>query len=137
VRAFTTRTALALSVALLAGLTLSACGGGSHTSDVVPKSTPDIVPPADNSAEKAAGQTTSTSTSATGAKGATGEASEASSESGSESSEESSSKEASSEGTGGGAAGGTSAEKEKAPTENSKGTAEPSPTGGANAPSGK
>ena len=43
---------------------LSACGGSS-VSDAVPKSTPEITPPTDTSAEKAAAQTTSTSTTST------------------------------------------------------------------------
>ena len=65
-RAARSRLALARAVArrrVLAGAA-PACGGSS-VSDAVPKSTPDITPPNDTSAEKAAVQTTSTSTTTT------------------------------------------------------------------------
>ena len=50
---------------LLCSVGLAACGGGGNVSDAVPKSTPEITPPTDTSAEKAAVQTTSTSTTST------------------------------------------------------------------------
>ncbi|HXW58809.1 MAG TPA: hypothetical protein VEJ23_04960, partial [Solirubrobacteraceae bacterium] len=62
------RVALIAALALM-GAGLSACGGASSSSDAVPKSTPEITPPTDTSAEKAAGQTTSTATTAKGASG--------------------------------------------------------------------
>ena len=51
--------------ALLCPLALGACGGAGNVSDSVPKRTPDITPPTDTSAEKAAAQTTSTSATST------------------------------------------------------------------------
>ena len=66
------RIALAVCTALLSGFALGACGSSS-VSDAVPKSTPDILPPNDTSAEKAAVQTTSTSTTTTKTKTSTGE----------------------------------------------------------------
>jgi hypothetical protein len=124
-----------LCAVLLAGTMLAGCGGGNTAADVVPKSTPNIIPPTDTSAEKAAAQKTSTSS--TGAKGTTRPTGETASESetaGGSSEEASSEKSSTPEG---GAAGGTEAEKEKAAPTESKGTGEASPTGGANAPSGK
>jgi hypothetical protein len=133
----TARAATVAAVMLFASLTVVACGGGSPASDVVPKSTPDIIPPTNTAAEKAAVQTTSTSTTA---KGATGEKSSSASSSEGEG-KESSGAPSSSEGSGssetGGPAGGTSAgEKEKGASSEAP-TKEASPTGGANAPSGK
>ena len=64
-RSLSARAAVVALALLLAGGTLGACGGGSSVSDAVPKSTPDITPPNDTSAEKAAAQTTSTSTTST------------------------------------------------------------------------
>ena len=122
------RIALAVCTALLSGLALGACGS-SHVSDAVPKSTPDILPPNDTSAEKAAVQTTSTSTTTTKTKTSTGE-SETESPEGETSSGEtggSSSEETASGGTGG----------EEKETEKASKTEEPessSPTGGASAP---
>ncbi len=128
------RAAAVASIALLAGSTFAACGGSSVSSDAVPKSTPDIIPPTDTSAEKASAPTTSTSTTSKGASGATSSTGASSEEASSgESSGEPSSSESSSGSAGGGAAGGTAAEKEKA-SEPTKGTGEASPTGGANAP---
>lgn len=128
------RIALAALAALLSGAALAACGGSS-VSDAVPKSTPDITPPANTSAEKAAVQTTSTTTTATGTKstattGTTGESPAGESEKPSES--------ASSEASAG-AGGGTGAgekEKEAAKTEAKPEPKEAgsSPTGGASAP---
>ena len=120
------RIALAVCTALLSGFALGACGSSS-VSDAVPKSTPDIVPPNDTSAEKAAIQTTSTSTTKT--KTSTSESSETESPEGETSSETGGS---ASEET---ASGGTESE-EKTPEKSSK-TEEPessSPTGGASAP---
>ncbi|MCW3067601.1 MAG: hypothetical protein JWL67_226, partial [Solirubrobacterales bacterium] len=68
----TVRALAAACVALLAGGTLGACGSSS-VSEPLPKSTPDITPPSDTSAEKAAAQTTSTSTTATKTTPKTGE----------------------------------------------------------------
>jgi hypothetical protein len=123
------RVALAACLALLCGLGLSACGGAS-VSDPVPKSTPDITPPTDTSAEKASIQTTSTSTTASKTTTSTSEA---------ESSEASETPSEESSGTAGQgtAAGGTAAE-EKEKAAGKEGTkeseAESSPTGGASAP---
>jgi cytoskeletal protein RodZ len=112
------RGALVACAVLLAGATLSACGGAGNTSDQVPKSTPDIIPPTDTSAEKASAQTTSTATKATKS---TSTSSEGSSSSGSTGEAEKRESGGESAGTGGssgsssaGSAGGTSAEKEKA-----------------------
>jgi len=132
------RLAAIASVMLFASLTLVACGGGSSTSDVVPKSTPDIIPPTNTSAEKASAQTTSTSTTSKGATG-TGSSSGSTGEeaAGSESSGEPSSSEGASGSATGGPAGGTSAgEKEKAASTegSSKAGSEASPSGGASAP---
>jgi len=125
-----------LCAALLAGVMLGGCGGGNTAADVVPKSTPNITPPTDTSAEKAAAQKTSTS--ATGATGTTSTTGAASSESSGEGSSSESGGEASSEKPAeGGPAGGTEAEKEKAAPTESKGTGEASPSGGASAPSAK
>ena len=123
------RIALAVCTALLSGVALGACGSSS-VSDAVPKSTPDILPPNDTSAEKAAVQTTSTSTTKTKTKTSTGESSETESSEGETPSSEtggSASEETASGGTGG---------EEKAPEKSAK-TEEPgnsSPTGGASAP---
>jgi hypothetical protein len=123
-----TRLALALCTALLSGLALAACGS-STVSDAVPKSTPDLIPPTDTRAEKAAVQTTSTSTTST--KTATSESSE--SESGAGETPSSETGGSASEGT---ASGGTGSEekeaKETPKTEESAGNS--SPTGGASAP---
>jgi len=132
---------LGLSV-LLAGLALGACGA-STVSVSTPKSTPELIPPSDTSAEAAAIQTTATSTTATST--STNTTSTPESSSGSSSSGESSSggsSEPSSSGagsSGSGAGGGTpAAEKEKeAPKTEAKGGTEAggsSPTGGASAP---
>jgi hypothetical protein len=124
--------ALLAGMALLSGAALAACGGTS-VSDAVPKSTPDITPPTDTSAEKAAVQTTSTSTTSTKTTSTTGEGT-STSEGGTGEAAKEPSKEASSEV---GAAGGAAAEKEKekAPSsESSKGGEPASPTGGASAP---
>ena len=56
---------LAAGILLLCAVGLAACGGGGNVSDAVPKSTPDITPPTDTSAEAAAVQSTSTSTTST------------------------------------------------------------------------
>ena len=137
-RSSTGRPTLAAFAVLSVSLTLAACGGGSSVSDVTPKSTPDITPPTDTTAEKAAVQTTSTSTTSTTSTSTPGEGSSSESSSGETSKSEageSSSGESSSKS---GAAGGTSVEeKEKASGESSKGTGESSPSGGASAPSGK
>src|SRR5271165_247431 len=91
------RAAAVASIVLLAGSTFAACGGASASSDAVPKSTPDIIPPTDTSAEKASAQTTSTSTASKGASGTTSSAGSSGAEStGSESSGEPSSSESSS-----------------------------------------
>ncbi len=58
------RRALAGCAAVLSASVLAACGGSS-VSDAVPKSTPEITPPTNTAAEKAAVQTTSTSTTST------------------------------------------------------------------------
>ena len=132
------RPAIAALAALLAALALSACGGAS-VSETPPKSTPEITPPADNSAERAQSSTTSTTKKKT--TGATGESEgseagggEAETGSGESSSGESSSSEsgASSESSpsGGATAGGS--EKTGGETE-SKGESS-SPSGGASAP---
>ena len=134
------RAALATSVALVLGASIGGCGGASGTSDAIPKSSPDITPPTDTSAEKAAAQTTSTSTTSTTSKGTSGAGSSSESSSGEagkgESGGESSGGESSGESTKGGGAGGTSAEKEKASSEGggSKAGGEASPSGGASAP---
>src|SRR6185437_7165644 len=124
------RLAAIFSAALLCVLAISACGGSS-VSDQVPKSTPDIVPPNDTSAEKAASATTSTTATKTTKTSTTGESSESEASEG-ETPEEESGGTASEETTAGGT-GGT--EEEKAP-EKSSGTEEgaSSPTGGASAP---
>src|SRR4051794_18052627 len=103
------RLAAILSAALLCVLALSACGGSS-VSDPVPKSTPDIVPPNDTSAEKAAAATTSTTAAKTTKTSTSGESSE--SESGEGETPEEESGGTASEGT---ASGGTGEEEEKAP----------------------
>ncbi len=128
--------AILLAVMLFASLTLAACGGGSDSAEAVPKSTPDIIPPTNTSAEKASAQTTSTSTTSKGATGTGSTGSTGEEGSGSESSGEPSSSEGSSESPSGGAAGGTSAgEKEKAASkEATKGESQASPSGGASAP---
>jgi hypothetical protein len=130
------RAAIAASIVLLCSVSLAACGGGSNVSDAVPKSTPDITPPTDTSAEKAAVQTTSTSTTSTaksseGTSTAAGEESsgEASPSGGSESGPSESNGEAAggtSAGESSKSSGGASASKESAAT----------PSGGASAPSG-
>ena len=116
---------------LLCALVFSACGGSS-ASDPVPKTTPDIVPPNDTSAEKAATSTTSTSATKTTKTSTTGASAE--SETGEGETPESESGGTASEGT---ASGGTGNEKEeeKAPEKTEK-TEEgaSSPTGGASAP---
>jgi hypothetical protein len=128
------RVALAVSLVLLCAISLGACGGGSSVSDVVPKSTPDITPPSDTSAEKASVQSTSTSTTSTTPAGKSSEGSsgeetkeggEASSGAGSPSGESESSKSEA-----GGTSAGGSAKEESA----TKGEAKASPTGGAGAP---
>ncbi len=63
---------LASVAALLVGLTLGACGGGSNSADVPPHSTPEITPPASTQAESEATPTTSTSTVATTSKSSSG-----------------------------------------------------------------
>jgi hypothetical protein len=134
------RAAIAAGVLLLCSVGLGACGGGGSVSDAVPKSTPDIIPPTDTSAEKAAVQTTSTSTSST-SKTSTGESSEGSGEE-SESSEEAASSGGSESGaseSNGESAGGTSSETAKS-EETAKGGGSESaatPSGGASAPTGK
>ena len=124
------RLATIASAALLCAFGLAACGG-SKVSDPVPKSTPDITPPNDTSAEKAAASTTSTSATKTTKTSTTGESSESEKTEGE--TPESESGGTASEGT---ASGGTgSEEKEAAPEKSSKteeGTS--SPTGGASAP---
>jgi hypothetical protein len=126
------RIALAALAALLSGVALAACGGSS-VSDAVPKSTPDITPPANTSAEKAAVQTTSTTTTATKSTpttGTTGESAPAESEK--HESTEAGSGEASA-GAGGGTAA-TEKEKEAPKAEAKPESKESSPTGGASAP---
>jgi len=122
------RVAIAASVVLLCSVSLTACGGGSNVSDAVPKSTPDIIPPTDTSAEKAAVQTTSTSTTSTaksseGASDSSSEEAKASEEASSSGSSESGSNETAKSG---GAEPATKAGSESAAT----------PSGGASAPSG-
>ena len=125
--------ALALALALLLGaVTLAACGGGSSASDAVPKSTPEITPPNDTSAEKAAAQTTSTSTTSTSKTTTTKGESSANESGGNEATEEptsgGSSSGASEESKEATPSGGSSAEKEK------ESAAGASPSGGASAP---
>ena len=106
--------ALALAGVLLLSVTVTACGGSSASSDAVPKSTPEIVPPANTSAEKSAAHTTSTTTTSTAATGSTGETSGAESTGGEAAKSETGGESAGSgAGGGGSAAGGTAAEKEK------------------------
>jgi uncharacterized membrane protein YgcG len=105
------RVALCACLVVLGGLGLQACGGS--VSEAVPKSTPNIVPPSDTSAEKAALSTTSTSTTSTSKTSTNGETTSTGS-SGEASSESS---EASSGGTSeAGSSGGSSAGGEKAST---------------------
>lgn len=128
------RLALCTCMVLLAGVGLQACGGGS-VSESVPKSTPNIVPPHDTSAEKAALSTTSTSTTSTKSTSTTGEPSSSGGESSkSESSESSSSGGTSEAGSSGGASPG--GQEKAAPQESAKGTETPAggATGGASAP---
>ena len=96
---------LAAAGALLAALALAACGG-TKVSETSPKNTPEITPPNDTSAEKAAGTSSSTSTTKK-----TSTSSESSGESSSSSeSEASGGSEASSESSGAGSeSGGASA----------------------------
>jgi hypothetical protein len=129
------RIALSVLAALLSSAALAACGGSS-VSDAVPKSTPDITPPTNTSAEKAAIQTTSTTTTpsktSTAGTGTTGETPSSGEAEKSESKESAPSE--SSAGTGGGTSAG---EKEAAKTESkteSKSESGSSPTGGASAP---
>ena len=72
------RAMIAAAPPLFCSVGLAACGGGGGVSDAVPKSTPEISPPTDTSAEKAAVQTTSTSTTSTAksSEGSTGASSE-------------------------------------------------------------
>lgn len=126
------RVAMCACLVVLGGLGLQACGGGS-VSESVPKSTPNIVPPSDTSAEKAALSTTSTSTTSTsktstsgGETTSTGSSSESA---GSESSEAPSSGGTSEAGSSGGSSAGS--EKASTPEASSKST---EATGGASAP---
>lgn len=123
------RRALATLAGLLCTVLIAACGGSS-VSDAVPKSTPDITPPTDTSAEKAALQTTSTSTTATKPKTSTSESS------GSEAEGETPEGETGGSASEGTASGGTGSE-EKKPEEKAAAKTEEgasSPTGGASAP---
>ncbi len=129
------RVCIALVLALAGASALAGCGGGSGNADVVPKSTPDITPPADTSAERSALQTTSTSTNATKS---TTSSTSTSSEAGGEGSSSAGGEESSSASGEGTASGGATAEeKEKSSSSGEKSAAGSSPTGGAGAPSGK
>jgi hypothetical protein len=130
------RALLATGLVLLCPVGLAACGGGSNASDAVPKSTPEIIPPTDTSAEKAAVQTTSTATTST-AKSSEGSSSEegasseeessgAGSESGASESSAATGGASSETAKGGGAESATKAGSESAAT----------PSGGASAPAG-
>jgi hypothetical protein len=142
------RVALATGILLMCTTGLSACGGGSNVSEAVPKSTPDIIPPTDTSAEKAAVQSTSTSTTGTTSTGKSGESSSSSEEEAKTGEETSSSGSSpsgaseSSESAGGTSAGGTakSGGEETAKTGggSAAGSESPAtPSGGASAPTGK
>jgi hypothetical protein len=127
VRAPGKRLSLVALAVVLCSLALAACGGGS-VSVAVPKSTPELTPPNDTSAEKAALQTTATSTTTTKSK--TTSTSESA-----ESEPEGSSESESGAGEGEATPSGGTAGEEKAPEKASKteeGTS--SPTGGASAP---
>ena len=130
------RRALAGCAAVMSATVLAACGGSS-VSDAVPKSTPEITPPTNTAAEKAAVQTTSTSaTSTTKTTGTTAEAPTGTT--GGETPKSESGTGTPSEATpGAGTGGGTpsAGEKEKEATKEApKETGSPSPTGGASAP---
>lgn len=122
------RHALAVLAALLCSAALAACGGSS-VSDKVPKSTPDLTPPADTSAEKAAVQTTSTSTTTTKSK--TGSTSESTASESEGETPEGETGGSASEGT---ASGGTGSEEKATEKESAKEEGNSSPTGGASAP---
>ena len=123
------RLSLGMLAALACSVALAACGG-SNVSDAVPKSTPDIIPPNDTSAEKAAVQTTSTSTSTTKSK--TTSTSESPEAEGEGETPEGETGGSASEGTASGGTGNEEKEPEKAPAKTEEGTS--SPTGGASAP---
>jgi hypothetical protein len=132
------RAAIAASILLLCSVGLGACGGGSSVSDTVPKSTPDITPPTDTSAEKAAVQTTSTSTTSTaksseGTSTGSGEESSSSEEAASSGGSESGASESNGESAGGTSAGGTAKTGGEAAKETPKESAA-TPSGGASAP---
>src|SRR5436190_3329606 len=124
--------AAAIAALALGALGIAGCGGSKKVSEEVPKSTPDITPPNDTRAERAAAQATSTTSKTT--KSTAREASSSGEESSEGGSEESSSSSSSSSGEG--EAGGASSEKEAASGEGggSKSSAGSSPTGGAGAP---
>jgi eukaryotic-like serine/threonine-protein kinase len=127
-----TRAALGGCLLLLGTGALAGCGSGSSASDAVPKSTPEITPPTDTSAERAAVQTTSTTTTSTGSTGSTSEGSAAPSggEAGKgESGEEAKTGGSAAGGTAGGTAGGAAPEEKPASAE------APSNAGSAEAPS--
>ncbi len=125
-----TRIAIAACLTVLAAVGLQACGGSS-VSEQVPKSTPNIIPPNNTSAEKAAISTTSTSTTATNTTSTSSESSSGSESSGSESS--GSSGGTSEAGSSGGSA---ASESEKAATKEPEKTSEKAGgnSGGASAP---
>jgi hypothetical protein len=133
------RAAIAASILLLCSVGLGACGGGSSVSDTVPKSTPDITPPTDTSAEKAAVQTTSTSSTSTtksseGTSTGSGEEPSSSEEAASSGGSESGASESNGESAGGtSAAGGTAKTGGEAAKETPKESAA-TPSGGASAP---
>ena len=134
------RVAIAASVVLLCSVSLTACGGGSNVSDAVPKSTPDIIPPTDTSAEKAAVQTTSTSTTSTaksseGASDSSSEEAKASEEASSSGSSESGASE-SSGATGGAGSNETAKSGGAEPATKAGSESAATPSGGASAPSG-
>ena len=128
--------AILLAVMLFASLTLAACGGGSDSAEAVPKSTPDIIPPTNTSAEKASAQTTSTSTTSKGATGTGSTGSTGEEASGSESSGEPSSAKAQANRRAAARRAAPPPEKKKKrpPKKRTKGESEASPSGGASAP---
>jgi hypothetical protein len=130
------RALLATGAILLCPVGLAACGGGGNASDAIPKSTPEIIPPTDTSAEKASVQTTSTSTTST-AKSSEGSSSEEAASSEAESSSAGSESGASESSA---ATGGASSETAKNGGAESAtkagGESAATPSGGASAPAG-